>query len=43
MGFRAVLCISNLFSTDNSDFLPRIQYMCCNWVCTCVAFRVCLS
>jgi hypothetical protein len=26
MSFRIVLYISNLFSIDNSDFLPRIQY-----------------
>jgi hypothetical protein len=26
MGFRIVLYIRNLFSIDNSDFLPRIQY-----------------
>jgi hypothetical protein len=26
-GFRIVLLISNLFSIDNSDFIPRIQYV----------------
>jgi hypothetical protein len=30
MGFRKVLYIGNLFSIDNSDFLPRIRYICCN-------------
>ena len=27
MGFRIVLYISNLFSSDSFDFLPMIQYM----------------
>jgi hypothetical protein len=31
MGFRIVLYISNLFSSDCSDFLPMIQYM--RWSC----------
>jgi len=31
MGFRIVLCISNLFSSDSFDFLPMIQYM--RWSC----------
>jgi hypothetical protein len=31
MGFRNVLHISNLLSIDNSDFLPRIQYICWNF------------
>jgi hypothetical protein len=35
MGFRIVLCISNLFSIYNSDFLPRIQYICWNFSPSC--------
>jgi len=31
MGFRIVLYISNLFSSDSFDFLPMIQYM--RWSC----------
>jgi hypothetical protein len=31
MGFRIVLYISNLFSSDRFDFLPVIQYM--RWSC----------
>jgi hypothetical protein len=31
MGFRIVLYISNLFSIDNSDFLPRIHHICWNF------------
>jgi hypothetical protein len=35
MGFRIFLYISNLFSTDNSDFHPRIQYICWNFSPNC--------
>ena len=31
MGFRIVLYVSNLFSIDSSDFLPRIQHICWNF------------
>ena len=31
MGFRIVLCISNLFCSDSFDFRPMIQYM--RWSC----------
>jgi hypothetical protein len=43
MGFRIVLYISNLFCIDNSDFLPRIQYICWNFspICFLLA-NVCL-
>jgi hypothetical protein len=35
IGFRIILYISNLFSIDNSDFLPRIQYICWNFSTRC--------
>ena len=35
MGFRIVLQISNLFSIDSSNFLPRIQYICWNFSPSC--------
>jgi hypothetical protein len=35
MGYRIVLCSSNLFSTGNFDFLPRIQYICWNFNTGC--------
>ena len=46
MGFRIVLYISNLFSSDSFDFLPMIQYMrrscdpsCFLLVNTCVSSK----
>jgi hypothetical protein len=35
LGFRIVLFIINLFSIDNSDFPPRIQYICWNFSSSC--------
>ena len=37
MGFRIVLYISNLFSSDSIDFLPMLQYM--RWNCNPSCFQ----